>query len=285
MPTADELLSQDRPFFRTADYLKDPKIASSLFSEHVDNLFRLLREDMLGDIREELKILTGAKHGRHKGFTFDNLEFIGVELGSERKRPAWGVKLQAKSGLPHLNNIIGGKRKEYLIKNRDILRQGSIACLFLDNEPAAFPIIFRIEEELAKIPAALVVQLQDDATLPYALAKMKVASHIKIVQLDTAVFAYEPILRRLQSMTNLALVDNLLRWEEGAAIQESIFQPRQILKQLEKFQGQDIKHVLGTNESIVLDASQTKSLEACLSQEVSVIQGPPGMHVFIHRNT
>ena len=30
MPTADELLSKDRPFFRTADFIDDPKIVFSL---------------------------------------------------------------------------------------------------------------------------------------------------------------------------------------------------------------------------------------------------------------
>ena len=43
MPTADELLSRDRPFFRTADFLDDLELGSLRSAIHVDNQFRLLR--------------------------------------------------------------------------------------------------------------------------------------------------------------------------------------------------------------------------------------------------
>jgi hypothetical protein len=35
MPTADELLSQERPFFRTADYVNDPDLEPTLKAVHV----------------------------------------------------------------------------------------------------------------------------------------------------------------------------------------------------------------------------------------------------------
>jgi len=37
MPTADELLSQDRPFFRTADYVNDPDLELTLNTIHVSD--------------------------------------------------------------------------------------------------------------------------------------------------------------------------------------------------------------------------------------------------------
>lgn len=39
MPTADELRSKDRPFFRTADLIDDPKNISSRYGLHLDNQF------------------------------------------------------------------------------------------------------------------------------------------------------------------------------------------------------------------------------------------------------
>lgn len=86
LPTADELLSTDRPFLRTPEYLGDEERAGERGERHLDNQFRLLREDMLGEIREELMIFTGKKGGKHRGVLLDMKELTGVELGTDRKR-------------------------------------------------------------------------------------------------------------------------------------------------------------------------------------------------------
>ncbi|KAH6712371.1 NFX1-type zinc finger-containing protein 1 [Leptodontidium sp. MPI-SDFR-AT-0119] len=276
MPTADELLSKDRPFFRPANFIDDPELAASRRLLHVDNQFRLLREDMLGEIREEMKVMTGSKTGRHKGLTVEGLKLHGIEMGVEKKRTAWGLKFSLDGGLPNMKSINASKRKSYLSDNRQILRQGNMACLFIDDEPAAFPSILRNEDELAQIPALITVQFQDDETLSYALLRMKTAKSIKLVQLDSAVFAYEPFLRRLQEMTELPLAEELLHWEDGKSLGDPSFKPLKVLKKLEEMPGQDLKRVLGTKTSVILDESQMRSLCACFSQSVSMVQGPPG---------
>ena len=276
MPTADELLSKDRPFFRTADFINDTKIVSSRHGVHLDNQFRLLREDMLADIREELKILTGAKTGRHRGIIVNGLSVAGVEMGTARNRLPWGVVLKCKDELPQLQRILPAKRKEYLKDNRHILKQGNMACLLIDGEPAAFPTIHRNEEELIKKPAAVTVQFADDPTLSYALSKMKSTADIKLIQLDAATFAFEPFLRRLQEMNDFPLRDEILHWEIDKNIAGPSFQPTNLINALESRSGKDLKDLLRTKKSIVLDESQMNSLCACLLQRVSLVQGPPG---------
>lgn len=276
MPSADELLSKDHPFFRTADFIDDPQIVSSRCGIHLDNQFRLLREDMLGEIREELKILTGTKPGRHKGIIVDGLSLAGVEMGNDRKRLPWGVVLECKEELPYLKKIQPKKRMDFLRENRHILRQGNMACLLIEGEPAAFPTIHRDEEELAQTPAAITIQFADDSTLPYALSKMKTAGNVKLVQLDTAVFAFEPFLRRLQEMKDLPLRDELLHWETGKDIKGPSFQPAKVIKALQSRSGKDLKDLLRLEKSVILDESQMNSLCACLLQRVSLVQGPPG---------
>ncbi|KAH7348505.1 NFX1-type zinc finger-containing protein 1 [Rhexocercosporidium sp. MPI-PUGE-AT-0058] len=276
MPTADELLSKDRPFFRPANFIDDPELAASRRLLHVDNQFRLLREDMLGEIREEMKVMTGSKTDRHKGLTVEGLKLHGIEMGSEKKRTAWGLKFRLDGGLPNMKNVDVSKRKSYLSDNRHILRQGNMACLFIDDEPAAFPSILRNEDELAQIPAILTVQFQDDDTLSHSLLRMKTAKNIKLVQLDSAIFAYEPFLRRLQDMTELPLAEELLHWEDGKSLGDPSFKPSSILKKLGEQQGQDLKNILGTKTNVVLDDAQMRSLCACFSQSVSMVQGPPG---------
>lgn len=277
MPTVDELLSRERPFIRTADFIDDPSMAPTLKALHVDNQFRLLREDMLGEIRKEIQILTGAKTGRHKGIIVHDLHLVGVDIETDRKghRP-WGVVLQPKNELPQLKKIEPSKRKAYLMDNKQILRHGNIACLLVDNEPVAFPTIHRNVEELSKIPGKLIVQFQDDSTLANALSKLKIGHDIKVVQLDTAIFAFEPFLKQLQEMKELPLSEELLNWEEGDLLRAPSFQPTVVIEKLRERAERDLKNVIRVKKSVRLDASQMDSLCASLSQRVSLVQGPPG---------
>lgn len=276
MPTADELLSTDRPFFRTADFIEDPDLGSLRSAVHLDNQFRLLREDMLGGIRDEVKVLTGAKSGHHKGIIVDNLTLDEVEMGTDRKRLPWSVVLSLEEVLPQLRKVNASKRKEFLKDNRHILRKGNMSCLLIDNEPAAFPTIHRNEEEIAKTPSSITLQLADDRTLSNALMKMKTATNIKLVQLDTAIFAFEPFLRKLQEMNDLPLAEEIINWRKGKDIRSPFFQPLNIIRKLESRSNKDLKGCLKLGKSVILDESQMKSLCACLTQRVSLVQGPPG---------
>ncbi|KAI9742870.1 MAG: hypothetical protein M1818_003599 [Claussenomyces sp. TS43310] len=277
MPTGDELLSKERPFLRIADeYIGDPRLASSRLAIHLDNQFRLLREDMMGDIREELPTLTSSKHARHRGVILDDLRMVGVEVGQARKRLRWGVKLQCSRELPQLTKISSGKRKDYLKDNRHILRNQSMACLLVDNDIVSFPTIQRNEEELAKTPATIILQLQDDSTATDTLSKMKTAGKIKLVQLDSAVFAYEPFLKRLQEIRELSLADELLHWKAGKTIDGPSFGPTQVVRKLQERSGKDLRDILKRPHSVCLDESQMRSLCTSLSQRVSLVQGPPG---------
>lgn len=276
MPTADELLSQERPFLRTADFVENPALVSSRIALHLDNQFRLLREDMLGEIREEIQILTGAKKGRHKGLILDNLRLCGVEVGAERKRQPWGIRLRCPKELPPLSRIPPAKRKSYLLDNRHILRHGNMACLIIDDEIVAFPTIHRNEDDLSQTPATFVLQFQDDSSLSSALLKMSIANDIKLAQLDSAVFAFEPFLKRLQEIKELPLSTELLHWEEGNGLGLPQFRPESIIEGLKSRRGKNLKGLLGTTSSILLDDSQMNSLLASLCQRVSLVHGPPG---------
>lgn len=275
MPTADELLSTDRPFLRTADFLDDPELVSSRDAIHLDNQFRLLREDMLGELREELKHLTGKKPGSHRGILLNDLRVAGsIAMGTEKKRQPWCIALSAN--IPHLKNMSREKRKDFLTNNQNILRHGNIACLFLDGEPAAFPTIHREVDELTRDPSKIVLRFQDDQTLPYALLKMKTAENIRLAQLDAAIFAFEPFLKRLQDMRGIPLAEELIHWEAGDPVKAPHFQPFETIQKIESRVGNDISDLLGTSKRVHLNNSQTESLVACLSQRVSIVQGPPG---------
>ncbi|KAF7879835.1 uncharacterized protein EAF02_008005 [Botrytis sinoallii] len=278
MPTADELLSKERPFLRTPDtYLKN--VDPTRLGIHIDNQFRLLREDMLGEIRDEVQKLQGLRSGYHRGLTFDNIRVVGIHIKGDKFREPWGLMFQCQDELQPLKKIDPNdhsKRVGYLKENRNILRQGTIGCLFVDGEPVAFPSIDRNEEELAKKPANIVLQFQDETTVSRTLVKLKVAQKIKLVQMDTSIFGFEPFLKRLKDMNDVPLAEKLLSWSEDQFNSGPPFQPLQLKKKIEKSSGKDMSSLLSTKKPIVLDDSQIQSLLAILFQRVSLIQGPPG---------
>jgi hypothetical protein len=279
MPTADELLSKEYPFLRTPDtYLQDSTLRSACLGIHIDNQFRLLREDMLGEIRDEVQKLKGLKPGRHKGMTFDHLAVDGIDFGGDNNRQPWGIIFRCQDELPQLKKIKQlQKRIDYLREHRHIVRQGTTGCLFVDDEPVAFPAINRNEDELVKKPARIIVQFQDERTVSYAMMKLRTARKVKLVQLDTSVFAFEPFLKRLQNMNEIPLAEKLLSYDKDQPIKAPSFQPKQLKNTIANMTGKDLRPLLNTEKSVHLDASQIDALLAILFQQVSVIQGPPGM--------
>ncbi|KAI6713771.1 hypothetical protein JHW43_003711 [Diplocarpon mali] len=199
---------------------------------------------MRGGIGEEMRIPVGSASRRHKGVTMADLSFHGLELGFERKRHPRAIRPSCKDVLPGLQELDRQKREAYLIKNRQILRQGSMACLSINDVPVAFPSVIRIEDELAAAPVILTVQLRDGETLSPALVELQSGSNIKLVQLDSAVLRASPFSR------------------DGKPLGDPSFKPLDILHDLKSPEGEDLKSLSGTRTSIVPDDAQMRSMRA-----------------------
>ena len=63
LPTRDEFASVEQPFYRRADAIASIEPDRRVLV-HLDNQFRLLREDLIGELRDDFQIATGAKKGR-----------------------------------------------------------------------------------------------------------------------------------------------------------------------------------------------------------------------------
>lgn len=276
LPTADELLSTEDPFLRCAAAIEDLGADESHLQSHLDNQFRLLREDMLGEMREELKIVQRKKPGRHKGIMIKDLKVLDVDCGSPKKRQVWGLRLQCKSDLGQLSSIKPIERKRYLTTNQKLLKHQSLACLIVDGDVAAFAAIHRDIDMLASTPPIVVLQFYGQSSTSSTLLKLKTAKTISLVQLDTALFSFEPILKGLQGLRNLALVDELIFWKMGNSTMQPPAPPYDVIKRIETDPCQNLQGLLGTSRSVRLDKSQALSLLTGLKQRLSLIQGPPG---------
>lgn len=150
--------------------------------------------------------------------------------------------------------------------------------MIIDNEVAAFPTIHR-DEDLLSLPLPnIVLQFQGETSTKNALLRLKSAKHIKLLQIDTAIFSFEPILRALQDIRDLPLSQELLFWQTGkpAGLLTAGTIAQNVVSAIQWNSGQDLQSIIGTSKSIKLDKSQAESLLAGLTQQVSLIQGPPG---------
>ena len=299
-PTADEIRSTEPPFIRLAETLEDPAYDDKRLTVHLDNQFRLLREDLLKELHDELQVILGKKNGRHRGMTIKGFDLLDIHCGEPKRRSPWGLQLQCLSDLPQLaslkdkkrkgqphgnrnkepeDHILAArnkKRKDYLLENKQLFKHLSLACLIIDEEIVAFPTIHRDVDQLARNPPVITLQFTGIASITKSLLKLKTTRNVKLAQIDTAVFAYEPVLRGLQEIRDLPLADELLSWTPDSVPIPPSHVPTVLIDSLEVYPTQDIQGILETSKSIRLDKVQMKSLLTGLKQRLSLIQGPPG---------
>lgn len=278
LPTADEISSTETSFLRPADVLEDPETESSRVSIHLDNQFRLLREDMLYEMREELQIVFGLKKGFHRGIKIVNLFVEAVDCGAEGKRTKCTLILVCGSDIPDLKKESTKKgRRDFLNDHPKFLKHQSLACLVSGKEILAFPTILRDEDRLAKVPPEIVLQFDGEQSTQNALHKLKMKNDVTLIQIDTAIFAYEPILRRLKEVNSLPLATELLLWKKGTAVGHVPPQAEHLVKLLRANHQEDLQPLLLASKTIKLDKSQASSFICGLTQQISLIQGPPGL--------
>ncbi|KAL4063837.1 P-loop containing nucleoside triphosphate hydrolase protein [Scleroderma citrinum] len=278
IPTADELLSQRRPALWPASLFDDPERKDSRLTDYLDIMFRLLREDMMHELKEEVDIVLKKKQGRHRGIIVNNVRLAGVYTGAEKQSTHWGLKLRCYPDLFIFKGVKEGDRKKIITGDRGsrILRHQSLACLVADDTVLSLGTIHRDEDLLAKKPPVVVLQIEGQANISRTLVQLKLAKQVRLIQIDTALFAFEPVLKALQKVQSLPLCQEILFWEAGASVGSPPMTIPHITSQLAQNPSMDLQPLLNTQKSIKLDVSQARSLVTGLNQKLSLIQGPPG---------
>ena len=275
LPTADEFSFTDRPFYRRADAINSVELAKRSHV-HLDNQFRVLREDLLGELRNDFQISIGAKKGRHK-VVLRNLEFIGVDCGLPLRRRTCAIKLQCNDDIPQLKHFKDtNSRRNHLSEKRNLLKNQSLGCLVSNGDIVAFVSVDRDETQLSQEIPVVKLRVTDDEALKRVLVASKVTQVFEFIQVDTAVFAYEPVLRCLQDMLEIPLQEQLLDSALGSQEALSEIRPTRMIDLITRTWERDLEDTVGATRNVKLDSAQAQSLLNGLSQRVSLIQGPPG---------
>ncbi|KAJ6531120.1 P-loop containing nucleoside triphosphate hydrolase protein [Mycena capillaripes] len=280
LPTAEEIACTEPPFLRFAAALDDDETLVNRSGIYLDHLYRLLREDMLYELREEMQLITGKQKGRkHRGFVVDGLSLIGCELGPDNRREKWAVVVKCSSDIPGLaQHEKEAQRLKYLKDTPKFLKHQSLTCVFADNKIIAFPSLRRDEKRLAKPLPELVLELTGESAMQNLLIHMKTAQTVKLVQIDVALFAYEPVLDGLKRIRTLPLSEDLLFWRknQSSGLADLSSELRPFVDGLRQSPDRDISKDIGLPKTVVLDPAQASALLSGLTQKVSIIQGPPG---------
>jgi hypothetical protein len=276
LPTADELASKEAFLRRAADVQGGANGPSGL-ALHIDNQFRLLREDMLRDLRKEVDMALSSEIRPRRGVCIDFLSLDDVLCDG---RQPWSLRLRCTNDLPQLQKLKNLEaRKKFLKDNPKFLKHQSVACLITDQGVVALATLVRDEDLLAEHPAVLCLQLPNTTT-EKTLIRMKKARNLRLVQLGTAVFSYEPILQQLKEIKELTLEDDILHWEQGRPLVRPSYELSSSLRDtITRLEGKfsiDLQQSLSLPSSTKLDKSQATCFIAGLRQRVSVMQGPPG---------
>jgi hypothetical protein len=283
LPTADEVQSKQLPFLRHSSELEDSSGESTRIADYLDNTFRLLREDMIAEMREELQALDGGNK-RRRANVIDGLIFDGVYHGTDDRKMPWGVKLKCIDDLPPLKKIDVKDRKAYLTDDhagRKILRHQSLICVVVDGEVVGFGTVNRVEDLLVPSPPTIVIQLDGRASTNRTILRLRNAKNVKLLQIDTAIFAFEPVLKALQKTRHIPVSDELLFWKRGVALQNPPQMADGVIDAIDPNHSENLQHLLQTPDPIHLDRSQALSILSGLTQRVSLIQGPPGAYFYV----
>lgn len=278
-PTADEFLSTVKPFYRRADEVASMP-AETRIAAHIDNQFRLLREDLLSELRDDIQIARGQKKGRRSVLLLQELTLRNIHCTENGRFKPLALSLACGKGLGPLYNLDPRARKTYLLENRSFLKRQALGCFIRDGEIIAFGSIERDLDNLLLDPPEVAIRVLGMAALEKALICFKLHDDIQFLMVDAPVFAYEPILRCLQGIMDLPLSNELLQYGRGLETRSGLV-PDSILDQFTATSGSNIQDILKTQKPVQLDPSQFESFLRGLKQNVSLIQGPPGM--FYHQ--
>lgn len=274
-PTTDEFLSTERPFYRKAKEVFETDLSERL-AVHFDNIYRLTREDLVGELRSDWQIAQGRKSGRRSALTLRKLQPAFLELGDEKKRKKCSLALRCGAGLEELEKKKSGSRKKWLEDNKSYLRHQAFGALYQGQEIFGLAFVDRDIDGLLRSPPVVILQFTDDKALKNALMALRTTQDVIFTLVDTPVFAYEPVLARLKDMEELPLQDQLL--DPSQATDDFI--PHAAVQRITEKLASSSAEISIKNGNIhkkfQLDYSQRCSLINALSMRCSVIEGPPG---------
>ncbi|KAI1386218.1 P-loop containing nucleoside triphosphate hydrolase protein [Hypoxylon trugodes] len=275
LPTRSELQSAERAFFMQAAAAFEVDSVDRAYS-HLDNQFRLLREDMLAEMREDLKVMQGGnRKPSWKNMIIRHLTLDSIDKQSMKDHRPFTLVLKCSYDILEMPHASVEQRKNELTRTPGFLRHQSFGCLMKNETLLAFATVDRKEDHLALHLPHLCIQLTSADTMGEVFSALQ-EGPVDFLLVSTPIFAYEPILRELQQKIDIELDHDILARSQDP--HESTIQPVQMIEALERPLATDsrLQGLLNIAKEIKLDPSQIEALVYGLKYQTCQIQGPPG---------
>ncbi|KAF4126208.1 Superfamily I DNA and/or RNA helicase [Geosmithia morbida] len=280
-PTTDELASTLKPFYRTLAEITaaDP---SCRFKDYVDNLYRLYREEMLYELREELHIATGTKKSRRRPARTLGISGISqLDMGDSASGRPCALIVVIGSGLKVLENRSPDKVRAFRRENPSFLRNQAFGALCSGSDVVGFATIHIDNDLLVGQHPKVGLQFTNTKFLAKVVGEISTMKSLRFILINTPVFAYEPVLKRLKEIRQLPLESQILRLNVESDGNLDGFCPLPyvlpFLKKLEVLESSAAGGVFAhEGDEYTLDAAQGKAVSYALRSPLAIIQGPPG---------
>lgn len=118
--------------------------------------------------------------------------------------------MTCSGGLERLFKVMLPEWKRFLNDNRTYLKHQSFGCTTDNGQIVAFATVDRNKEKFIGDPPVVMLQVLGDEAFRTVLYASKVSNNMEFLLVDTAFFAYEPILKCLQEMAGIPLANDLL---------------------------------------------------------------------------
>ncbi|KAJ4166175.1 hypothetical protein NW765_007402 [Fusarium oxysporum] len=252
-PTSDELLSTDPPYLQRLGEVFDTPMETRSQS-YRDWLFRLLREDMLSELREDLQVAMSKKESKRRPVALGQLRLVGINADHDietKHIPPYTLYVACQQGISFPNKLPKGGKKA------DVTN-------------------------LLKTPPIVGIKFNDGSGLKKAVDVLQspLKDQVKFFIVDTATFAFEPILRRLKTIAELPLEAQLIDPEQPSGDGPRSTTLNALLHQLKEAlaSGHSYQMPAGLRlkKEIKLQGAQLKSFIHGISSNLALIQGPPG---------
>ncbi len=262
LPTRDELASVRPPYLPTRASVEATGSSKSHLESHLDAQFRLLREDMLFEMRRGLQVPLRAEIWSDPGSSSDGLRFVGVSHGSKQDPCRWGISLSCEDKFWRLCEVAPEARKKHL---GGILKHGRTTCLILDGHFAAFPLLHLDEDLLLQDPPVIVLQLDDPKSAFTVLSGLIDVKRIELFPLDDALFSHAPILSALKQVV-LPHFPELFLDTTNPDTKQYPRPPADLINKMASLCQEDLTSLLRTSKSTILDNARRAALVNGLSR-------------------
>jgi hypothetical protein len=282
-PTSDELTSTDPPYLQRLEEVFDTPM-DSRSQTYRDWLFRLLREDMLSELREDLQVAMGQKKSKRQPVALGQMKLVNIEVDKTTMRHIhpYSLFVACDRGVNFPRNMSRDKKVAFLANSKHFMKHDSFGALCCNDKIIAFGSLVRNDTNLLKSPPIVGLKFTDNSGFKSALTAFQspIKDQLKFLIVGTATFAYEPILERLKTIADLPLEAQLI--DHGQPSLE-VLRPSRLDALLDRSRasleagvGITLTSKFTHNKEISLRGAQLKSFIHGLSSDLALIQGPPG---------